>query len=162
MLLNTVINRPLEKSVEKHNKHATRTMDCHSSLMIYDLVASCLFLLYSLRCGAAACRSVNITSLLHRGDLQLSAVLKSSSNLAVHRHQEQVQLDSVSPWPGSIRFHLCSIVSFSVLSFKIFQTSIKLVPEQNDLVLQHLSGWFVLPFVLRRFREPSSQKSDKK
>lgn len=69
MLLNTVINRPLEKSVEKHNKHAARTMDCHLSLMIYDLVASCLFLLYSLRCGAAACRSVNTTSLLHWGDL---------------------------------------------------------------------------------------------
>lgn len=38
-----VINRPVEKTGEKHNKHAARTMDCHLSFMIYSLVASCLF-----------------------------------------------------------------------------------------------------------------------
>lgn len=78
-----VINRPLEKSEEKHNKHATRTMDCHLSIMIYSLVASCLFLPYSLctgeHRGAAVCRSVKITSLLCGGDLDLSLTLESCS-----------------------------------------------------------------------------------
>lgn len=71
----TVINRPLEKSVEKHNKHATRTMDCHLRFMIYSLVASCLSLPDSLcmeeHGGAAACRRVKITSLLSGRSLDL-------------------------------------------------------------------------------------------
>lgn len=76
-----VINRPLEKRGEKHNKHATRTMDRHLSFMIYNLVASCLHLPYSLRTGEhsaeCTCRSVKITSLLCGEDLDLSLTLAS-------------------------------------------------------------------------------------
>lgn len=46
-----VINRSLEKRREKHNKQATRTMDCHLSFMIYSLVASCLSPLFPLHGG---------------------------------------------------------------------------------------------------------------
>lgn len=63
-------------------------MDCHLSLVIYNLVASCLHLPYSLstgeHSGECTCQSVKITSPLCREDLDPGLTL-AHSNLALFK-----------------------------------------------------------------------------
>lgn len=126
-----VINRPSEKSGEKHNKHTTRTMDCHLSFLIYSLVASCLHLPQSLCMGGAACRSVKITLLLYGEDLDLGLTLATK----VLQQCRSVQMCSAGlVWrmfpvtASSIMLHSCNVRFTVNASFhgKTIQVSLKL------------------------------------